>query len=205
MYVYVCAKPYMHILHSQYHIQTDWMHDTACGFGYPSDSSRTARKRAGTLGWAGLRSASPPPTRNPRHSSAGARRRHLRHRPRPPRAAGRGATRRGQLGPGGQDNPTATGPGPLVAGTVLTVSLPWCGGGRCPPAIGYWCLVGCPGLRRIASTFTTAGLVRGGSGWWGLGRSGHGWIATSTARGGCGSVGPDLTLACLLGGSAALS
>ena len=31
------------------------MHDTACCFGYPSDSSRTARKRAGTLGWAGLR------------------------------------------------------------------------------------------------------------------------------------------------------
>jgi hypothetical protein len=34
-------------------IKYDWMHDTACCFGYPSDSSRTARKRAGALGWAG--------------------------------------------------------------------------------------------------------------------------------------------------------
>jgi hypothetical protein len=38
------------------------MHDTACCFGYPSDSSRTARKRAGTLGWAGPRHWQAPPS-----------------------------------------------------------------------------------------------------------------------------------------------
>jgi hypothetical protein len=38
----------------------------------------------GAPGRAGLRRASPPPTRNLWHSSAGVRRRHLHHRPRPP-------------------------------------------------------------------------------------------------------------------------
>jgi hypothetical protein len=43
-------------------VKFDWMHDTARCFEYPSDSSRTARKRAGTLGWAGPRHWQAPPS-----------------------------------------------------------------------------------------------------------------------------------------------
>jgi hypothetical protein len=95
------------------------MHDTACCFGYPSDSSRTARKRAGTLGWVELRRASPPPTRNLWHSLAGSRRCHLRHRPRPPRVAGRGATTAGPArGGSGWRGPGRSGHGWIATSTA---------------------------------------------------------------------------------------
>jgi hypothetical protein len=65
-----------------------------------------------------------------------ARRRHLRHRPRP-----------------------------LVRpGALLTVLSLLAGVGRCPLANGRECLLGCPSARRNAGTIATVGPARGGRG-----------------------------------------
>ena len=67
----------------------DWMHDTACCFGYPSDSSRTARKRAGALGWAGTATARRRIRMSAGPPAAATDRRHDRHgRPRKGRSWG---------------------------------------------------------------------------------------------------------------------
>jgi hypothetical protein len=79
-------------------VHFDWMNDTACCFGYPLDTSRTARKWTGSLGWAGPHHWSAPP------SDARPRQRSTMLPPpprRPPRAAGHGADCPGQSGPGG--------------------------------------------------------------------------------------------------------
>jgi hypothetical protein len=108
---------------------SDWMHDTACCFGYPSDSFRMARKRAGSAGSGGT----PPRLTTPDAQPVAQLGRRPAMSPPPlpqaPRAAGRGATRLGQLGPGGQDNPTATSPDPVRQGRCSLCHLPWAAAG----------------------------------------------------------------------------
>jgi hypothetical protein len=153
------------------------MHDTACCFWYPSDSSRMVLKRAGSAGSGGT----PPLSRH----LVDARRRHLRHSPWPlrvvrlgavPPAQGRAGlggpdhhlchlpwppvrlgalpTALGRSGPGGQVTTSATGPSPLCGrgGAHCALSL-LAGVGRCPLANGRGCLLGCPSARRIAARF----------------------------------------------------
>jgi hypothetical protein len=65
-----------------------------------------------------------------------------------PGAAGSGATRLGQLGPGGQDNPTATCPAPVRPGRCSLCHLPWAaaGGAHQPLVIGVsWAARDCNG------------------------------------------------------------
>jgi hypothetical protein len=143
------------------------MHDTARCFGYPSDSSRTARKRAGTLGWAGPRHWQAPP------SDARPRQRSILPPPPPCRLL------------------------------LTALTTPTGGVGRCLQAEGHGCLLGCLGLRRIAGTTATVGPARGGRG------AGSGPELPRVDRHqrrlrGRGSLGPDLSLARLLGGRLAL-
>jgi hypothetical protein len=86
------------------------MHDTACCFGYPSDSSRTARKRAGTLGWAGLCSSRATSSTRADSTSATAP---------GPSCGGRGAACYGPGGPGRHLRLLAW--PPVRPGAVLTV------------------------------------------------------------------------------------
>ena len=84
--------------------------------------------------------------------------------------------------------------------TVLTLpESPTGGVGRCPHAGGYGCLLGRLRPRRIAGTIATVGPARGGRG------AGSGPELPRVDRHqrrlrGRGSVGPDLSLARLLGG-----
>ncbi len=102
----------------------DWMHDTACCFGYPSDSSWTARKRTGSLDKTGPRHRSGPPSdARPRQRST--------MLPPSPRRPSCGRARRRLPGPassGRSGRPPPPAPAPCADGTVPTLlTLP----GRC--------------------------------------------------------------------------
>jgi hypothetical protein len=110
-------------------VESDWMHDTARCFGYPSYSSRTARKqgRDAARGPSPAHSscaASPTPTRDDVTSVTGS----ALH------AAG-GAARHGQSGPGGPGtDTTATGSAPRAAGGApASASQARAGRGLTPP------------------------------------------------------------------------
>jgi hypothetical protein len=153
---------------------TDWMQNTACCFWYPSDSSRTARKRAGSAGSGGT----PPLSRHlvdarRRHlrhrpwplvrpgavqpaqgrAGLGGPGRHLRHLPWPPVWLGTVPTASGRSGPGGPVFTSATGPSPLCCWGCAHYALSLLAGvGRCPLANGRGCLLGCPSEHQIACT-----------------------------------------------------
>jgi hypothetical protein len=109
------------------------MHDTACCFGYTSDSSRTARKRAGTLGWAGLR---------PYHATSSTRAdSDATSVTAPGPSCGRARCRSLRAGQdwAGRVATSATSPGPLCGwgGAHCALSL-LAGVGRCPVPISQW-------------------------------------------------------------------
>ena len=138
------------------------------------DSSRTARKRAGSAGSGGT----PPLSRHlidarrrhlrhrpwplvrpgavplaPGRAGLGGPGRHLRHLPWPPVRPGAVPTASGRSGPGGPVNTSATGPSPLCGRGGAPCAPPLLAGvGRCPLANGRGCLLGCPSARRIAGT-----------------------------------------------------
>jgi hypothetical protein len=80
------------MFHHHHKKEYDWMHDTASCFGYPSDSSRTVRKRAWDAA-PGRESALITPSRRRTPTLPPPP-------PLPPRAAGRGAARSGPGRPG---------------------------------------------------------------------------------------------------------
>jgi hypothetical protein len=97
-------------------------------------------------------------------------------------------------------SPAATGPGSQRGRNGAHCAHSHTGGvGGCLLAEGHGCLLGCLGSRRIAGTIAMAGPARGGSG------AGSGPERPRVDRHqlrtrGRGSVGPDLSLARLLGG-----
>jgi hypothetical protein len=155
------------------------MHDTACCFGYPSDSSRTARKRAGTLDWAGLRPYHATSSTRADATSATA----------PGPSCGRARCRSLRAGQdwAGRVATSATSPGPL------------CGCGRCSLCslspgwrralpISQWSWVsaglpiGAPDRRHASPLMSPQGAAVGrGPGW-----RCSGWIAISTVQGAAG-------------------